>query len=134
MWTETKFSEVEEAGELIAAPPLPPPGRGTFLILGIALVALVFLNTAAFKYLTVVRETYGIFWPRREWLVAHVLAGTIALLLGPLQLWLGWNRRRSTLHRVLGVVYVMSVAVGSVAAFQLARKTDFGWVFGLGLA
>jgi hypothetical protein len=58
----------------------------------------------------------------------------VALLLGPIQLWLGFSRQAVTLHRILGVGYVLSVAVSCTAAFYLAWKTDFGWVFGLGFA
>jgi hypothetical protein len=88
---------------------------------------------SVFKYLSVMRDTYGIYWPRHEWLLAHIVGGTIALMLGPLQMWLGSNRRHSMVHRVLGILYVTSVGLGAVSAFYLARKTDFGWVFGLGL-
>jgi hypothetical protein len=134
MLTETKFrSELKELRAITVAPPLPKPSRGTVLAAGLATIAFVFLNTSVFKYLTVVRDTYGIYWPRHEWLIAHIVAGTVAIMVGPLQLWLGSNRRHSMAHRVMGVVYVMSVAAGSVSAIQLARKTDFGWVFGLGL-
>ena len=42
--------------------------------------------------------------------------------------------RRMGLHRRLGVGYMMSVAASSIAAFYLAFHTDFGWVFGMGLA
>jgi Predicted membrane protein (DUF2306) len=34
----------------------------------------------------------------------------------------------------MGVMYVLSVGVGGVAAFYLAAHNDFSWVFGLGLA
>ena len=64
----------------------------------------------------------------------HVLAGVLALLLGPGQFWLGLNHRTSTVHRTMGVMYVLSVGVGGAAAFYLAAHNDFSWVFGLGLA
>jgi uncharacterized membrane protein len=63
-----------------------------------------------------------------------VLAGVLALLLGPAQLWLGLNKRTTNFHRTMGVLYVLSVAVGGVAAFYLAAHNDFGWVFGLGMS
>lgn len=37
------------------------------------------------------------------------------------------------LHRLLGQVYLGSIALSSVAAFYLAFHTDNGWVFGAGL-
>ena len=58
----------------------------------------------------------------------------VALLAGPVQLWLGLSRRQLAFHRTLGLVYAASVALSSVAAFYLAFHTDFGWVFGMGLS
>ena len=37
------------------------------------------------------------------------------------------------MHRRLGVAYVASVGVGSIAAFYLAARTDLGWMFGAGI-
>jgi hypothetical protein len=37
-------------------------------------------------------------------------------------------------HRVLGLVYLASVGLSAAAAYYLALHTDFGWVFGAGLA
>ena len=37
-------------------------------------------------------------------------------------------------HRRLGIVYITAVAIGSIGAFYLAAHTDFGWMFGAGLA
>jgi uncharacterized membrane protein len=96
-------------------------------------VALWFLNGYVFQYLDLDRDKFGIYWPRREWLYVHLLAGMLALLLGPVQLWLGLNRQGKLLHRMLGSAYTISVFVSAGAAFYLARHTDFGWVFGMGL-
>lgn len=107
--------------------------RTKALLIAIATISLWYLNSFAFGYLSMERDTFGIYWPRREWLFAHVLGGMIALLVGPLQLWLGLNRRGTILHRVLGVLYVLAVFTSAGAAFYLARHTDFGWVFGMGM-
>jgi hypothetical protein len=95
--------------------------------------ALWFLNLFAFQYLEVDRDRFGIYWPRHEWLFVHIVAGMLALFLGPIQLWLGLNRQNKLLHRILGGGYVLAVLVSASAAFYLARHTDFGWVFGMGL-
>ena len=108
--------------------------RGKFLVLGgPTLLVLWFLQSYAYRYFTLDVAQLGIYGPRREWLYAHMFGGTVALLLGPVQLWLGLNRRSILLHRVLGVGYVMGVVLGGTAAFSLAFHTDFGWVFGMGL-
>jgi uncharacterized membrane protein len=97
-------------------------------------IAFWFLDTYAFPYLALDRDRFGIYWRRREWLYVHIVAGMVALLLGPVQLWLGLNRREAILHRVLGTCYVLAVFTSAGAALYLARHTDFGWVFGMGLA
>jgi uncharacterized membrane protein len=70
---------------------------------------------------------------RRPLLLLHIGCGTLALLLGPLQLWLGLGQRSLGLHRRLGVAYAASVAAGSLAAFALAARTELGFVVALGL-
>ena len=64
--------------------------------------------------------------PRRGWLLTHISAASIALLTGPVQLWLGLHNVKMDVHRRLGLVYLAAVAIGSVAAFGLALKTDGG--------
>jgi uncharacterized membrane protein len=108
--------------------------RGSFAVFFLPTVtALIFLYGFALKYLTPQEDQYGIYWPRREWIYVHVLAGAIALLVGPAQFWLGLNHRVGRLHRSMGILYVLSVVVGGASAFYLAAHNDFSWVFGLGL-
>jgi hypothetical protein len=109
------------------------PDRRYKVLFGPIVVALWFLDSYAFRYLTVDRDRFGIYWPHREWLYVHIIAGMLALFLGPVQFWLGLNRRTTLLHRILGGGYVLSVFVSGSAAFYLAFHTDFGWVFGMGL-
>jgi len=110
-----------------------PDRHGNKILVLAALVAFWFLDSYAFQYLTSDRDRFGIYWDRREWLYVHVLAGMLAILLGPAQFWLGLNRREKLLHRILGGFYVLSVFSSAGAALYLARHTDFGWVFGMGL-
>jgi hypothetical protein len=53
---------------------------------------------------------------------------------GPVQLWLGLTARRVNLHRMLGAIYIVSVAASGLAGYYLAFNTSLGWVFGAGLA
>jgi hypothetical protein len=96
-------------------------------------IAFWFLDSYAFQYLTLDRDRVGIYWARRDWLYVHIVAGMLALVLGPIQLWLGLNRREAILHRILGGAYVLAVFVSAGTALHLARHTDFGWVFGMGM-
>src|SRR5207249_3472636 len=109
--------------------------RGNIVVFGTpAVVGLWFVSSFALSYLGADEGGFGIYWPRHRWLYAHILAGSVALLSGPLQFWLGSIRLTGILHRVLGVIYVAAVGVSATAAFYLAFHTDFGWVFGTGLA
>jgi hypothetical protein len=110
----------------------PDPDTKAVLILPV-LIALWFLDSYAFQYLTFDRDRFGIYWARHEWLFVHVIAGMLALLLGPIQFWLGLNRREKLLHRILGSGYVLAVFTSGTAAIYLARHTDFGWLFGMGM-
>ncbi len=56
----------------------------------------------------------------RHLLIPHTLAGTLALLIGPINFSARIRQRHLTLHRVLGRVYVASVFVGSFTGIALA--------------
>jgi hypothetical protein len=116
---------------------LPPPRArwGTIALLSLAgLIGVVFFAVAALPYY--LSSTYGppVYASRRGWLLLHIAGGAVALLTGPVQLWLGLGDRAIAWHRRIGIVYMASVAVGSIGAFYLAAHTDFGWIFGAGLA
>jgi len=107
------------------------------LLAGLCLVGaigVVFVAVNALPYLRVTEEQFRFYWPRRWWLLLHLASGTVALLSGPVQLWLGLTARRLHLHRRLGMTYAASVAVSASAAYYLAFHTDLGWVFGAGLS
>ena len=108
---------------------------GTALLLGLAFVgATTFIVGFALPYFGLDQQSFGPYWPRRGWLLLHIGGGIVALTLGPFILWLGLSRRRMSLHRALGVTYMGSIVLSSIAAFYLAFHTDFGWVFGTGLS
>ena len=56
----------------------------------------------------------------RGLLIPHVLAGTIALLAGPLQFSSRLRLRYLKFHRVLGRIYVLSVFIGAATGVALA--------------
>lgn len=70
---------------------------------------------------------------KRFWLLSHIAGGSIALIIGPFQLWMGSTRRFMRVHRKTGMLYLVSVAVASVGAFYLAATTRRGPVFGSAL-
>jgi hypothetical protein len=97
------------------------------------LLALGFVAGFVAQYLWMAPERYHQFWPRRWWLFVHLASGTVALLLAPLQYWLGVTRRWLPLHRRLGRSYLAAILVSSVAAVGLALQNDVSWLYGLGL-
>ncbi len=99
----------------------------------VALIAVWFIYAFALRYLVPSDATFGIYEPRRDWLIAHVAGGTAALLIGPAQFRLALNGNYAVWRRILGIVYAISVGVSSTAAIYLAFNTDFGWVFGIGM-
>ena len=99
-----------------------------------ALAALGFFVTAALPYLLLDPAVLARYDSRRAWLLVHIAAGAVALLAGPVQLWLGITDLAAHLHRRLGLIYVTAVAIGSVAAFYLAVHTTLGWGFAAGIS
>ena len=109
--------------------------RTLLIILSLIFLAgVIFIVQAAIPYFALDQKQFGVYWPRRWWLLAHVSMGIVALLSGPFQLWLGLTDQRPALHRRLGLIYMSSIVLSAGAAYYLAFNTDFGVVFGSGLA
>src|SRR5262245_43160880 len=108
-------------------------GLTSFLVLA-GTTALVFVGATALPYY--LSGSYGPpeYAPRKGWLMLHISGGIVAILTGPVQLWLGLADRGITWHRRLGTAYIVAVAVGAIGAYYMAFATDFGWLFGAGLA
>jgi uncharacterized membrane protein len=116
------------------ANPLLLQRRASAALAIISLVALGYFYYQATPYFGLDEATYGPYWWARRWpLLLHVFGGSVALLFGPAQLWLGLTGASFEWHRRLGITYVASVAVSSCAAYYLAFTTGLGWVFGAGL-
>ena len=56
----------------------------------------------------------------RHLLIPHTLAGTLALLIGPINFSSRIRQRHLRLHRILGYIYFISVFVGSFTGIALA--------------
>lgn len=56
----------------------------------------------------------------RHLLIPHTLAGTLALLIGPINFSSRIRQRHLPLHRILGYIYVISIFVGSFTGIALA--------------
>jgi hypothetical protein len=128
----------------VESPSTSVPGIGAKALIGLAaLAAISFIVIAAFPYRAMLgsegaaRQTLEdfqfIYWPRRGWLLIHIAGGLIALLSGPVQLWLGLHNVKMHVHRKLGLLYMAGMTIGSIGAFGLALQTDGGVIFGSGL-
>src|SRR3954462_3063298 len=120
------------------------PGIGSKALITLAaLAAIVFIVVAALPYRAMLgsedaakrtlQDFQFSYWPHRGWLLTHIAGGLIALLTGPVQLWLGLHNVKMELHRKLGILYIIGMLIGSIGAFGLALKPDGGAVFGSGL-
>jgi hypothetical protein len=100
----------------------------------VAVAAIVFVAIAAIPYF--LSTSYGppVYAPRRGWLLLHISGGIVAILTGPVQLWLGLESRGMTWHRRMGMAYMAAVGAGALGGYYMAFHTDFGWLFGLSLA
>jgi hypothetical protein len=112
--------------------PLLPPSNGMPWVL-LAVIALGgagiawFLATDAAVYLLYTPEKYtDYYWPRRAGLILHVGAGTLALTVGLIQVFLGLSGRTQRLHRAFGRVYLLVVLLGVSASFYLAATIPAG--------
>jgi hypothetical protein len=125
-WTELNTAAV--AAE-------PKAGRGSAALLALAgLGALVFVTGAAMPYFLRIEEAqFRQYWPMRGWLLAHISMGMVALLSGPVQLWLGLKDLYPTVHKNLGFVYMAAIVISAASAYYLAFNTSGGFVFGSGL-
>jgi uncharacterized membrane protein len=65
-------------------------------------------------------------------LAFHASFAGVALLIGPFQIAEGFRIRWRKLHRTLGWVYIVAVAIAAVAALVLAPQTNFGRIAGFG--
>src|SRR6476619_6870726 len=74
------------------------------------LAAVVFAAGVAMPYF--LSSSYGPpeYAPRRGWLLLHIVGGIVALLTGPVQLWLGLADRAMEWHRRMGIGYMIGVA------------------------
>jgi len=104
------------------------------LLLIASVTALAFWAFVAAPYFRFDPSTLGqLYWPRRYPLLIHIVGGTVALLVGPVQLWLGETRRKVRWHRRLGWMYLGGVLISCGAAYYLAWTSPLGWVFATGL-
>ena len=74
------------------------------------------------------------FWSKAGFLFTHLLFGMTAFLLGPLQFFPQIRKKNVSIHRTVGKVYLVCIAVSSPMAFYLAITSTVNFVYAAGLA
>lgn len=100
-------------------------GVMTFLALGIALVAARYLSMNPAVYFS---QQQAVYMAHQAAITLHVVGGVVALAVGPFQFLSRLRARRPRLHRWMGRVYLMGIAVGGVAGLYVASMAYGGWV------
>jgi heme/copper-type cytochrome/quinol oxidase subunit 3 len=78
--------------------------------------------------------SYGAYyWPRAGFLFPHVMAGLLALVVGPFQFWARLRNGYPKVHRISGRIYLLSVLLGAVAGMAMAVTSSRGLAYGSGL-
>lgn len=80
-------------------------------------------------------EKWAYYFPVRWLVLPHVLGGLIALLIGPFQFSSRFRQHHLSVHRIMGRVYLSSVAVSAVMALCVSSihqpPQDRLWIFSL---
>jgi len=104
------------------------------LLCSVVGVAVWYLWRFVVPYASLDPVYYDYFWPWRYALWAHLGGGLAALLIGPIQLWLGQTRQQLQVHRLLGRIYLGAVVTSlSGASYLIAKELPTDWVFAGGL-
>jgi hypothetical protein len=81
--------------------------------------------------------SWAYYLPVRWFIIPHGLAGLTALLIGPFQLSTRFRQQHLRIHRIMGRVYLSSVAIAGCMGMYLAyihqELLDKIWVFALAL-
>lgn len=86
-------------------------------------------------YFIVTEQSYGpYFWPRAGYLLAHIVGGLTAIVIGPFQFWSKIRASHPHLHRTSGRIYLISILVGSIGGLGLAFTIPEGLAYASGLA
>ncbi|WP_420598823.1 DUF2306 domain-containing protein [Neptuniibacter sp.] len=110
----------------------------SWIVLGLLVISLLlaigFFLGFALPYLLLDDEVLKRFDGRQFWIITHVATGSVALLIGPFQLWMGFTGNKKPIHRRLGMIYLISIGISSLCSFYLAATTQVTWILGAGLA
>lgn len=129
-----KFDKVSSPAAQSPVVGAAPVWRLALLLGSVAVVAVLYVIRFVGPYLSFDPAYYEYLWPWRYALWLHLAGGLTALLIGPVQLWLGLTRRRLVIHRRLGKAYLMAVGISLTgASYLIVQEISTEWVFAGGL-
>lgn len=106
----------------------------TSVLLILLLTALYYIS-GELKYYSLNEEALGRFFGIKWWLVGHLSGGILALVIGPLQFWESFRVRNLKLHRTIGKIYLLAIAVAAFSSTFMAWNTalaiHFTWALSL---
>ncbi len=106
------------------------------LITGIVLLtlSLIFIYESA-HFFNFTPQGLGKYFILKWVIMGHIAGGSLALLLGPFQLWKKFRTRFWKAHRIMGRIYIGAIVVGAACALILASTTAIavGWPYALSL-
>ena len=81
-----------------------------------------FFYSQVLRYLTGFRSnTFGdSFFNNQVWVTMHLIGGSMALLLGPLQFWSSFRNKFLSGHKLSGKLYMTGVLLIGISAFRLS--------------
>ncbi len=99
--------------------------RTTFIILFWVLIlglSLWFFNTNVLRYLSGFRsKIFGdSFFNNQVWVTMHLVGGSLALLLDPIQFWSFFRNKFMSIHRLSGKIYMAGVLLIGISALRLS--------------
>src|ERR1043165_8736416 len=83
---------------------------GTIALAAIVLLSIRFYVRDPLHYLVDRSpKSFKSYWPHKDWLTFHIIGGTLALSMGPFQLWSGLRQRHFEIHRWTGRLYLLGI-------------------------
>lgn len=102
-------------------------------IIVIGLASYYVVNNAL-PHIMLNKAMYAEHWDHVIFLFSHVLSGTVALVLGPLQFWSAFRNKYKHFHRAIGYSYFFCILLSSLFALYLVSipERTFGFRIGMG--
>ncbi|KAB1153657.1 DUF2306 domain-containing protein [Tenacibaculum aiptasiae] len=100
----------------------------------LSIISLYYLLMRGFPFLIISKKIYGpYYFSRVVWIWPHVLGGVLAMALGPFQFISKLRIRYPKIHRMLGIIFLISILISSVTLIPLITTSSSNLVIDIGL-